>query len=212
MPTPLRTLQTSGHSSFCVSNLPLWSLKSPSSRWLKSSFFICPRVSARFLHCFCTVSRDAMGTLTCKIRQRVQKLPGRKLRCFAQKWRKLESFKIRVFCPVGSFNQRARDSSSLERTKEKQTINRKKTRCKSWAFLFLYAENGPENATKTRQIRKDFRKQDLACRSKNPPTIFDVNSQKTGGLYSDDENFAGGHKKSAATLKHKMERSEILAG
>jgi hypothetical protein len=24
--------------------------------------------------------------------------------------------------------------------------------------------------------------------------------------------FAGGHKKSAATLKHKMERSEILAG
>lgn len=83
----------------------------------KSSFFICPRVSARFLHCFCTVSRDAMGTLTCKIRQRVQKLPGRKSRCFAQKWRKLETSKIRVFCPVGSFNQRARDSSSLERTK-----------------------------------------------------------------------------------------------
>ena len=90
----------------------------------KSLFFICPRVSARFLHCFCTVSRDAMGTLTCKIRQRVQKLPGRKLRCFAQKWRKLESFKIRVFCPVGSFNQRARDSSSLERTKIKRKIAR----------------------------------------------------------------------------------------
>ena len=86
------------------------------------------------------------------------------------------------------------------------------TRYKSWAFLFLYAENGPENATKTRQIRKNFRKQDLACRSKNPPTIFDVNSQKTVGLCSDDENFAGGHKKSAATLKHKMERSEILTG
>ena len=51
----------------------------------KSLFFICPRVSARFLHCFCTVSRDAMGTLTCKIRQRVQKLPGGKSRCFAQK-------------------------------------------------------------------------------------------------------------------------------
>ena len=48
LPAPLRTPQTSGHSSFCVSNLPLWSLKSPSSRWLKSSFFICPRVSARF--------------------------------------------------------------------------------------------------------------------------------------------------------------------
>ena len=88
----------------------------------KSSFFICPRVSARFLHCFCTVSRDAMGTLTCKIRQRVQKLHSEKSRCFAQKQRKLETFKIRVTCPVGSFNQRARDSSSLERTK--RTINR----------------------------------------------------------------------------------------
>ena len=90
----------------------------------KSSFFVCPRVSARFLHCFCTVSRDAMGTLTCKIRQRVQKLPGRKSRCFAQKRRKLETSKIRVFCPVGSFNQRARDSSSLERTKIPRRIVR----------------------------------------------------------------------------------------
>ena len=90
----------------------------------KSSFFICPRVSARFLHCFCTVSRDAMGTLTCKIRQRMQKLLGRKLRCFAQKQRKLETSKIRVFCPVGSFNQRARDSSSLERTKVQRRIVR----------------------------------------------------------------------------------------
>ena len=90
----------------------------------KSLFFICPRVSARFLHCFCTVSRDAMGTLTCKIRQRVQKLPGWKSRCFAQKQRKLETSKIRVFCPVGSFNQRARDSSSLERTKIQRRIVR----------------------------------------------------------------------------------------
>ena len=65
-----------------------------------------------------------MGTLTCKIRQRVQKLPGRKSRCFAQKWRKLETSKIRVFCPVGSFNQRARDSSSLERTKIPRRIVR----------------------------------------------------------------------------------------
>ena len=90
----------------------------------KSSFFICPRVSARFLHCFCTVSRDAMGTLTCKIRQRVQKLHSEKSRCSAQKRRKLESFKIRVTCPVGSFNQRARDSSSLERTKIPRRIVR----------------------------------------------------------------------------------------
>ena len=124
MPTPLRTPQTSGYSSFHVSNLPLWSLKPPSSRRLKLSFFICPRVSARFLHCFCTVSRDAMGTLICKIRQRVQKLPGRKSRCFAQKRRKLKTSKIRVFCPVGSFNQRARDSSSLERTKIQRRIVR----------------------------------------------------------------------------------------
>ena len=90
----------------------------------KSSFFICPRVSARFLHCFCTVSRDAMGTLTCKIRQRMQKLHSEKSRCFAQKQRKLETFKIRVTCPVGSFNQRARDSSSLERTKNPRRIAR----------------------------------------------------------------------------------------
>ena len=53
MPTPLRTSQTSGHSSFCISDLPLRSLKPPSSRWLKSSFFICPRVSARSPHTFC---------------------------------------------------------------------------------------------------------------------------------------------------------------
>ena len=113
----LRTPQTSGHSSSYISNIPLWSLKSPPSHGSKIIIFICPRVSARFLHCFCTVSRDAMGTLTCKIRQRVQKLHSEKSRCFAQKWRKLETSKIRVFCPVGSFNQRARDLSSLERTK-----------------------------------------------------------------------------------------------
>ena len=122
LPTPLRTPQTSGHSSFRISDLLLWSLKLPPSHGSKIIIFICPRVSARFLHCFCTVSRDAMGTLTCKIRQRVQKSQREKSRCFAQKQRKLESFKIRVTCPVGSFNQRARDSSSLERTK--RTINR----------------------------------------------------------------------------------------
>ena len=124
MPTPLRTPQTSGHSSFRVSNLPLWSLKSPPSHGSKSSFFICPRISARFLHCFCTVSRDAMGTLICKIRQRVQKLHSEKARCSAQKQRKLETSKIKVFCPVGSFNQRARDSSSLECTKIPRRIAR----------------------------------------------------------------------------------------
>ena len=72
----------------------------------------------------CTVSMDAIGTLTCKIRQRMQKLRSEKSRCYAQKRRKLESFKIRVTCPVGSFNQRARDSSSLERAKIPRRIER----------------------------------------------------------------------------------------
>ena len=117
MPTPLRTPQTSGHSSFRVSNLPLWSLKSPPSHGLKIIIFYLSQSK-------CTVSRVAMGTLTCKIRQRVQKFPGGKSRCFAQKQRKLETSKVRVFCPVGSFNQRARGSSPLERTKIKRRIVR----------------------------------------------------------------------------------------
>ena len=128
MPTPLRTPQTSGHSSSYISNIPLWSLKSPSSHGSKIIFFHLSQskctVSARFLHCFCTVSRDAMGTLTCKIRQRMQKLHSEKSRCFAQKQRKLESFKIGVPSLRGSFNQRARDSSSLERTKIPRRIVR----------------------------------------------------------------------------------------
>ena len=95
-----------------------------------------------------------MGTLTCKIRQRVQKLPGEKSRCFAQKQRKLETSKIRVFCPVGSFNQRARDSSSLERTKEKAMIHRSKdglNRGFSFCFIELF---WPDFATFLRQIQK----------------------------------------------------------
>ena len=65
-----------------------------------------------------------MGTLTCKIRQRAQKLQREKSRCFAKKRRKLESSKIRVPRLRGSFNQRARDSSSLERTKIPRRIVR----------------------------------------------------------------------------------------
>ena len=53
----------------------------PSSRCRINRFFICLRVSARFLHGFCTVSKRAKGTFRCKIRQRVQKLPGEKSRC-----------------------------------------------------------------------------------------------------------------------------------
>ena len=56
MPTPLKIPQTSGHSSFRVSNLPLWSLKSPPSHGSKIIIFYlsqskCP-VSALFLHGF----------------------------------------------------------------------------------------------------------------------------------------------------------------
>ena len=39
MPTPLRTPQTSGHSSSCILDLPLWSLKSPPSHGSKIIIF-----------------------------------------------------------------------------------------------------------------------------------------------------------------------------
>ena len=58
MPTLLRTPQTSGHSSFRVSNLPLWSLRSPPSHGSKIIIFYLSKskctVSARFLHGFKT--------------------------------------------------------------------------------------------------------------------------------------------------------------
>ena len=78
-----------------------------------------------------------MGTLTCKIRQRVQKLPGEKSRCFAQKQRKLESFKIKVPSLRGSFNQRARDSSSLERTNENLRLTVKRYELVVGFLLFI---------------------------------------------------------------------------
>ena len=68
MPTPLRTPQTSGHSSFRVSNLPLWSLKSPSSHGSKIIIFYLSQskctVSALFLHGFkeCNGHSDLQNT------------------------------------------------------------------------------------------------------------------------------------------------------
>ena len=68
MPTPLRTPQTSGHSSFRVSNLPLWSLKSPPSHGSKIIFFHLSQskctVSALFLHGFkgCNGHSDLQNT------------------------------------------------------------------------------------------------------------------------------------------------------
>lgn len=54
MPTPLRTPQTSGHSSSYISNIPLWSLKSPPSHGSKIIIFHLSQnkctVSALFLH------------------------------------------------------------------------------------------------------------------------------------------------------------------
>ena len=59
----------------------------PSSRCRINRFFICLRVSARFLHGFCTVSKRAKGANRCKIGQRVQKLEAKNLRCFVEKQR-----------------------------------------------------------------------------------------------------------------------------
>ena len=68
MPTPLRTPQTSGHSSFRVSNLPLWSLNSPPSHGSKIIIFHLSQskctVSALFLHVFkgCNGYSDLQNT------------------------------------------------------------------------------------------------------------------------------------------------------
>ena len=56
----------------------------PSSRCRMKCFLVCPGVSARFLHGFCTVSKRAKGANRCKIGQRVQKLEVQNLRCFAK--------------------------------------------------------------------------------------------------------------------------------
>ena len=71
MPTLLRTPQTSGHSSFRVSNLPLRSLKSPPSHGSKIIIFHLSQnkctVSALFLHGFkeCNGHSDLQNTTKC---------------------------------------------------------------------------------------------------------------------------------------------------
>ena len=57
----------------------------PSSHCRMKWFLVCPGVSARFLHGFCTVSKRAKGANRCKIGQRVQKLQAQNLRCVAEK-------------------------------------------------------------------------------------------------------------------------------
>ena len=68
MPTLLRTPQTSGHSSSYISNIPLWSLKSPPSHGSKIIIFYLSQskctVSALFLHGFkgCNGYSDLQNT------------------------------------------------------------------------------------------------------------------------------------------------------
>ena len=68
MPTPLRTPQMSGHSSSYISNIPLWSLKSPPSHGSKIIIFYLSQskctVSALFLHGFkgCNGYSDLQNT------------------------------------------------------------------------------------------------------------------------------------------------------
>ena len=68
LPTPLRTPQTSGHSSSRISNLPLWSLKSPPSHGSKIIIFYLSQskctVFALFLHGFkgCNGHSDLQNT------------------------------------------------------------------------------------------------------------------------------------------------------
>ena len=57
----------------------------PSSRCRMKWFLVCPGVSARFLHGFCTVLKRAKGANRCKIGQRVQKLKAQNLRFIANK-------------------------------------------------------------------------------------------------------------------------------
>ena len=57
----------------------------PSSRCWMKWFLVCPGVSARFLHGFCTVSKRAKGANRCKIGQRMQKLQAQNLRCIAER-------------------------------------------------------------------------------------------------------------------------------
>ena len=74
-------------------------------------FFICRRVSARFLHGFCTVSKRAEGAFRCKIRQRVRKIQSEKLRCFDWKLRQIETSRNWDESAACSLNQWAQGSS-----------------------------------------------------------------------------------------------------
>ena len=104
------------------------------------SKFVCFGVSARFLHGFCTVSKRAEGAFRCKIRQRVQKLLGKKSRCLVQKQRWIETSTNWDEPAACSLNQWAQGSSPWRCTRY-WTSNRKIWRsflCRKATAHFLH--------------------------------------------------------------------------
>ena len=78
MPTPLRTPQTSGHSSSCILDLPLWSLRSPPSHGSKIIIFYLSQSKCTLLHTFCTPAGKPCFSLHCLHSvHREQSLSGR---------------------------------------------------------------------------------------------------------------------------------------
>ena len=103
LPTPLRTPQTSGHSSFRVSNLPLWSLKSPPSHGSKIIIFHLSQnkctVSALFLHGFkgCNGHSDLQNTT------KGAEIAGQKITMLCTKIAKTRKFQNQSAQPEGLF-------------------------------------------------------------------------------------------------------------
>ena len=120
------------------------------------SILVCSRVSARFLHGFCTVTQDAQVDFRCKIRQGIHKLYVQKLRCFTIKRRYSATSINRDMCHACAFNQRARDSSSLERAKGKPTIHRFKCGLDRGFLFVISARRGLKSATEMRQLQRGF--------------------------------------------------------
>ena len=103
LPTPLRTPQTSGHSSFRVSNLPLWSLRSPPSHGSKIIIFYLSQskctVSALFLHGFkgCNGHSDLQNTT------KGAEIAGQKITMLCTKIMKTRKFQNQSAQPEGLF-------------------------------------------------------------------------------------------------------------
>ena len=103
----------------------------PSSRCRISRFFICLKVSARFLHGFCTVSKRAKGANRCKIGQGVQKLEAQNLRCIAKMMLKRNFQKLRK-SPGVRYESVGRGFESLPSHQEKPV------HIVCWFFFFFF--------------------------------------------------------------------------